>query len=315
MKIQGWGKLSAICFFVTVLVAHAQAATRNQEAEMTAAIEAARAVAKNGPADVALKDQATLKLPEGFVFIPQPQADQMMKAMGNGADTQRIGLIFPKGSDAFVVARYFDSGYVKDEEAKDWNADELLTGVKEGTEAGNKERAELGIAPMEIVGWVQPPSYDAATHRLVWSIESKDKDEPAGAVHGINYNTYVLGREGYLSLNLVTSMDKISADRSIADTLLKATAFNSGKSYGDFNASTDKVAEYGIAALIAGVAAKKLGFLALIAAFVAKFAKIIGIAVIGLFPGLRRYFGRKKAAAANPATVAESAKPVEESVQ
>lgn len=264
---------------------------------MKAATEAAWAVAKQGPADIELKDQATLNLPEGYVFIPQPQADQMLKAMGNGSDPARIGLIFPKGSNAFVVARYFDSGYVKDEEAREWKADELLNGLKEGTEAGNKEREQLGIAPMEIVGWVQPPSYEASTHRLVWSIETREKNAPAGAEKGINYNTYVLGREGYLSLNLVTSMDAMAQDKDIAATLLKATSFNSGKTYADFNAATDKVAEYGIAALVAGVAAKKLGFFALIAAFVAKFAKVIGVAAIGLVAVLRNLFKKKQAPA------------------
>ncbi len=274
--------------------AHAQTPARDPAAEMQAATAAARAAAKSGPADIALQDQATLKLPEGYVFIPQPQADRMLKAMGNGSDPRRIGLIFPPGSEAFVVARYFDSGYVKDEEAKDWKADELLQGLKEGTEERNKERAELGIPPMEVVGWVQPPRYDAGTHRLLWSVETREKGGADGA-RGINYNTYVLGREGYLSLNLVTSLASIDKDKDIAATLLQATSFNSGKTYADFNASTDKVAEYGIAALVAGVAAKKLGFFALIAAFAAKFAKLIGVAAVALLAALRRLFGKKAA--------------------
>lgn len=296
MKIQGWGKFASLLMLVSALTAQAQTGTRDAEAEMKAANEAARAVAKHGPVDIALKDQATLKLPAGFVFIPQPEADQMLMAMGNQADSQRIGLIFPQGSDAFVVARYFDSGYVKDEDAKDWDADELLQGLKEGTEEGNKERAALGIPALEIVGWVQPPSYDAGTHRLVWSIESKDKGGSADSDHGINYNTYVLGREGYLSLNLVTSMAAIGKDKDIAASLLQATSFNSGKTYADFDASSDKVAEYGIAALVAGAAAKKLGFFALIAAFAAKFAKLIAVAAIGLIAMLRGVFKKKRAA-------------------
>jgi uncharacterized membrane-anchored protein len=146
---------------------------------------------------------------------------------------------------------------------------------------------------MEIVGWVQAPNYDSATHRLLWSIESKGKNEPAGSTHGINYNTYVLGREGYLSLNLVTSMDRIADDKGIAATLLDATSFNSGQTYADFNASTDRVAEYGIAALVAGVAAKKLGLFAVLAAFVAKFAKVIAVAVFGGAAALRGIFKKK----------------------
>jgi uncharacterized membrane-anchored protein len=293
MKIQGWSKYASIVMLATALTANAQSPTHDAEAEMKAATDAAKAVAKNGPADITLKDQATLKLPDGYVFIPQPQADQMLKAMGNQADPQRVGLIFPQGSDAFVVVRYFDSGYVKDEDAKDWDAGKLLKGLREGTEEGNKERTARGIPAMEIVGWVQPPAYDAGTHRLVWSIEAKDKGEAAGSDHGINYNTYVLGREGYLSLNLVTSMSAIGKDKDIAASLLRATSFNSGKAYSDFNASTDRVAEYGIAALVAGAAAKKLGLFAVMAAFFVKFAKVIGVAAIGLIAMLRGMFKKK----------------------
>jgi uncharacterized membrane-anchored protein len=274
----------------------AEGGKRDAQAEMAAAMEAARSVAKVGPADIALKDQASLKLPAGYVFIPQPQADQMMKAMGNGLDADRLGIIFPQ-SDAqwMVVARYIHSGYVKDDEARDWKSAEMLEQIKAGTEEGNKERAELGIPAMEIVGWVQPPQYDSQSHRLVWSIESKHKGQPAGADSGINYNTYVLGREGFISMNLITSKQAIEADKPVAATLLAATDFNDGKHYRDFNASTDKVAEYGIAALVAGVAAKKLGLFAVIAAFAAKFAKVIALGAVGAFAGLGKLFKRKKA--------------------
>jgi uncharacterized membrane-anchored protein len=298
MEMKNWKWL--ICSLFAAMLAGlssamAQAPKRDPAAEMSAAFEAAKLVAKRGPVDVALKDQALLKLPVGFVFIPQPEANRIMKAMGNGEDEMRLGLIFPESEGNWlVVVRYFDSGYVRDEEARDWKADEMLAQLKEGTEEQNKERVELGIPPMEIVNWVQPPTYDASTHRLVWSIESRDKGAAANSDNGINYNTYILGREGYISLNLVTSMKFVEEDKPVATALLSGTTFNSGKSYADFNASTDRVAEYGIAALVGGAAAKKLGLFAVIAAFVAKFAKLFGIAAFALIAGIGRFFKRKK---------------------
>lgn len=68
-----------------------------------------------------------------------------------------------------------------------------------------------------------------------------------------------------------------------------------GKRYADFNSSTDKVAEYGLAALVAGVAAKKLGLFAVIAAFLAKFAKVGILAAAALGGGLWKRFRGKKA--------------------
>jgi uncharacterized membrane-anchored protein len=269
----------------------AQAATIDQEAEMKTALAAARAASQSGPSEIALGSQAKLKLPQGYSFIPQPQAGQLLKAMGNGEDSSRLGIVIPPDSDSFVVPRYIDAGYIKDDEAAEWKADELLSGLKEGTEENNKERQARGLTQMEIVGWNQKPSYDKGAHRLVWSIETKDKGTANGE-HGANYNTYVLGREGYLSMNLVSGFDALAANKPFAQTLLAQTSFNPGKTYADFNSSTDKMAEYGIAALVTGVAVKKLGLFAVMAAFFAKFAKLIAIAAFGLVAGARKFFKR-----------------------
>lgn len=295
MKAYQWIKCALLATALSCGLVHGKA---DAQAEMAAAGEAAKAVAKIGPTDIPLKNQATLKLPAGYVFIPQPQADQLLKAMGNGTDSTRLGVIFPDGdSQWMIVPRYIDSGYVKDDDARDWKAKEMLEQIKSGTEETNKERVARGIPEMEIVGWVQQPQYDAQTHRLVWSIESKDKGIPAGENNGVNYNTFVLGREGYISMNLVTGKRTLEQDKPAAATLLAATSFNDGKKYSDFNASTDKVAEYGIAALVAGAAAKKLGFFAVIAAFFAKFFKVIAIAAVAAIAGLGKLFGKKDGAA------------------
>ena len=82
-----------------------------------------------------------------------------MRLMGNQTDGRFIGLVFPL-SDAgqyFITLDYEDSGYIKDDEAKDWDADELLQSLKDGTEAGNEEREKLGIDPIKVTRWVEPP--------------------------------------------------------------------------------------------------------------------------------------------------------------
>ncbi|HET8871136.1 MAG TPA: DUF2167 domain-containing protein [Aquabacterium sp.] len=266
------------------------------ESDMEAAIRSVKASQVVGPADISLRDQATLKLPAGYVWVPEPAAGQMMRAMGNHPDEREMGLIFPQAEDQgwMVVADYEAAGYIKDDEAKDWNVDELFKNLKEGTEEANKDRAARGFSELEIVGWVEKPTYDAAHHRLVWSMSAKDKGAPADAPVGINYNTYALGREGYISLNLLTSLSQVNQDKPHVQTLLSALTFNDGKRYADFNASTDKVAEYGLAALVGGLAAKKIGLFALAAGLLAKFAKVIvlaGAAVAGVFS---KFFKRKK---------------------
>lgn len=253
--------------------------------DATQAQAEARKAAKAGPTDIALADQAVLHLPAGHVFIPQPQAQGLLTAMGNpGSDPRLQGLVFPTSEASwFMTVRYEASGHVKDDDARDWNADELLKSYKEGTEAANEERVKMGVSPIEVIGWAEKPAYDAGTHRLVWAMSSREKGAAADAGEGVNYNTYALGREGYFSLNLVTDLAALPAHKPAAQAMLGALEFNAGRRYADYDEKTDHTAEYGLAALVVGVAAKKLGFFALAAVFFAKFAKfiILGLALAG----------------------------------
>jgi uncharacterized membrane-anchored protein len=236
------------------------ASTANSlEAEQEAAFKAAKAVQKAGPADITLRDQAHLQLPAGYIWVPTPAAAQLMHSMGNRTDDTFIGAIFPADdADWMAVVKFVKEGYIKDDDAKDWNADDLLKSLKEGTEAANEERAKRGIPGIEVTGWAQKPQYEAQTHRLVWSALSKKKGD-TGDRQGVNYNTYALGREGYLSLNLITNAKDLDTYKPDAAKLLAALQYDDGKKYADFNSSTDKVAAYGLAALVAGVAGEEAG--------------------------------------------------------
>jgi uncharacterized membrane-anchored protein len=259
-----------------------------------AAWKAAGEAMQPGPAVITLRDQAQINLPEGYSFIPPKEGAALMSAMGNQTDGNFLGLIFPQ-SDAewFVTVDFDPAGYIKDDDAKDWDADELLENLKDGTEAANEHREKVGVAPIEVTRWIEQPNYDSSNHRLVWSAEIKDKGS-SGEDAGINYNTYVLGREGYVSLNLVTSAAEVEAHKPAARELLAAVNFNEGKRYGDFNESTDKVAAYGLAALVGGVAAKKLGLLATLGVLIAKFGKLLIVGVVALGAGVVKFLKGKK---------------------
>ena len=263
------------------------------QAEYRAAMEAVGKVIQNGPAEIKLLEQGVLKLPTAYAFIPAVEAGRLLRAMGNRPSNDLIGMVVPKDdADWFATLRYIASGYIKDDDAKDWKADELLDNIKTGTEQGNTERISRGLPEIEILGWVEKPAYDPTMHRLVWSLSSKAKGI-ADSDKGVNYNTYTLGREGYISLNWVTALDAIEREKPQARALLAALDFNEGKRYADFNSSTDRVAEFGLAALVAGVAAKKLGLLAVAGLFLAKFAKIIIAAVFVGGGGLFKFFRKK----------------------
>ena len=267
-----------------------------REQAASAARDAAIRAMVRGPASVALRDQGVLKLPEHFGFIERKEAAAVMQAMGNHTGDDFIGLIVPLGKQAqdsdgnwFVTLRYDPAGYIKDDDARHWDAAGLLQSLKEGTEAGNADREREGIPPITLTRWVEVPAYDADSHRLVWSAEVRLKNG-SDPDPGVNYNTYVLGREGYISLDFVTDVASIEQQKPVARQLLAATEFNQGKRYSDFNSSTDKVAAYGLAALVAGVVVKKLGLLALLAAGAIKFWKLIAIAVAVFGASVSRWF-------------------------
>jgi uncharacterized membrane-anchored protein len=281
-------------------LAPAQEAPSPHQQALHAAAVAAREALVKGPATVALRDQATLALPEHFGFVPRQQAAALMRAMGNSVGDEFVGLIYPLGNSSarwFVSVAYRPSGYVKDDDARHWDARKLLQSLKDGTEAANAERARAGVPALVVTRWIEPPAYESESHRLVWCAEAKRKDG-VDSDPTVNYNTYMLGREGYVSLNLITAASTVQGDKAAARQLLQAVDFNSGKRYADFNSSTDKVAAYGLAALVAGVAAKKLGLLALLAATAVKFAKLIAVTVAGLFVGVKRWLKSRTASQA-----------------
>jgi uncharacterized membrane-anchored protein len=128
----------------------------------------------------------------------------------------------------------------------------------------------------------------------VWAMTSREKNAPTTEPQGVNYNTYVLGREGYFTMNLVTSLAELPAHKPAAHAVLAALNFDEGKRYADYNEKSDRTAEYGLAALVVGVAAKKLGMLAAAGLFFAKFAKVIILGLGALGVGAAKLFGGRK---------------------
>jgi uncharacterized membrane-anchored protein len=250
--------------------------------------------ALTGPAKIALRDEATLDLPDSYAFLPEKPGRDFMTRIGNTTDKNFLGLVIPdKMNNWFVMMEFIPDGYVKDDDAKDWKADDLLAGIRQNTDKENEQRRAKNVPELDIVGWIEKPHYDKANHRLIWSIVARNKGATDNGHQIINYRTLALGRNGYIAMVMVTDLDTIATQKPIATTLLSRLSFNSGKRYADFDVSTDKVAEYGLAALIGGLAVKKLGLFALIAAFLLKGAKLIAVAALGGLAWFRRLFRRR----------------------
>lgn len=249
---------------------------------------------QKGPIDIPLAGQAVLHLPAGYEFVPAGQADRLMVALGNTANAHRLGLVASLDKSAHWIGDllWVNEGHVPDGDAKEWKPDAMLENIRQGTDAQNKERLQRGIPALDISGWVEPPTYDAAAHRLVWSLLANIRGAPAGTPQNVNYNTYALGREGFISLDIITNSNAIAQDKVTAHTLLSDIQFDKGRAYSDFNPSTDHLAAYGLAALVGAVAIKKLGLLAVIGVFLLKAWKIGLVLALGGWAAVKRFFGK-----------------------
>ena len=139
-----------------------------------------------GPGEAKLGDQAVLKLPKGYRFLGGQETQRLLKQMGNFPSGAELGLITATAENEqwFMVVRYIDAGYVKDDEAANWDADALMTSIKEGTDEDNKTRQAQGFPPLVIRGWEEKPHYDKAASKVVWAISAQERETV-----GVNYNT------------------------------------------------------------------------------------------------------------------------------
>jgi uncharacterized membrane-anchored protein len=252
-----------------------------------------------------LKDGlATLRLPASFRFLgPEGARRLLVEGWGNppGAAEAVLGMMIPAEISPLakegwgIVITFDEDGYVDDDDAASINYTKLLKEMQEASAEANAERKKQGFPPVRLVGWAEPPSYDAEAHKLYWAKELAFASE---AEHTLNYNIRILGRRGVLVLNAVASMGQLEAIRQQAGGVLDAVEFNEGHRYTDYLPGKDKAAAYGLAGLILGATAAKAGFFKLLLPGILAFKKVIiaGVIALGLF--LKRLFGSKAGARA-----------------
>lgn len=242
---------------------------------------------------------ATLNVPDTFYFLSAEDSEKVLvDAWGNPPGQAVLGMLFPTQYTPFdegswaVTIEYTEDGYISDDDAADMDYPALLKQMQEDVRTSSDERVEMGFEPITLVGWAAPPRYDASAHKLHWAKELKFGSDSNNT---LNYNIRVLGRKGVLVLNFIAAMDQQPTIEQNLNAVLAVADFNDGARYADFDPSVDKVAAYGIGALVAGKVLAKTGLLAAGLIFLKKFGIFI---VVGLFAIIKGVFGRKKTEAA-----------------
>lgn len=232
-------------------------------------------------------DLATLVVPDAFYFLDTGDAETVLVDLwGNIPGQDVLGMLLPSeysplDLDSWAVTiDYTEDGYVSDDDAAEIDYNELLRDMQKDTRNWNEERIDSGYEAVELLGWAEPPHYDAAEKKLYWAKELRFGDMPETT---LNYEIRALGRRGILSMTFIAATNQLDEINAHREQVLSMVAFNEGNRYSDFDPSIDKVAAYGLGALVAGKIAAKTGLIAALVLFLKKFGIFIVIGIAAFF--------------------------------
>lgn len=243
---------------------------------------------QDGPDTATIGSQSKVAVPADCQFTGAQGARTFMLATENPPAGNELGVLLcsddEEESHWFVVFSFDDSGYVRDSDAGELDADAILASLREGTAQGNVERQARGWGTINLDGWQRQPYYDARTNNLTWATRLSDTEGVT-----VNHSVRLLGRGGVMHADLVIDPEQLDATMPAFDAIVTSHSFLPGRRYSEWREG-DKMAEYGLTALIAGGA----GAVAAKSGILGKLVKVIVVAVVGAAAWLRSLFTGKK---------------------
>ena len=240
--------LVALCAFLAMPAAAGMGSYPETEEELQRAYDGLNWRAEPGSYKLS-KSNAVVRLRSGKLILLGSDA-QRYSWLNSGTefpDTEAVLSYDSASARSAVYLEWRDEGYVSDSDWADVNADELLDDYRRGTEAGNRERRDNGLDAMHVVGWLEKPHYDKATHTVTYAIELKDKDGSWANAFALR-----LGRAGYTEFTWVGSIGLLQSAGgrpALLNEALAAHGFEEGARYADFKPG-DAVAAYAIAGMV-----------------------------------------------------------------
>ncbi|HEY8568888.1 DUF2167 domain-containing protein [Microbulbifer sp.] len=235
---------------------------------------------------------ASLEVPESFYYLsPEDSKVVLEEIWGNPESELTLGMLFPAGTTPFdgdswgVTIEYSEEGYIRDDDAAEIDYDDLLRDMQASVREESEYRVDNGYESISLLGWAEPPYYDAGQKKLYWAKELAFGDLETNT---LNYNIRVLGRKGVLVLNFIAGMPELDDIKQSRDAVLSMASFNPGYRYEEFDPAIDKVAAYGLGALVTGKVLAKTGVLAGLLLLLKKVWVVIPLALGALLKLFRR---------------------------
>jgi uncharacterized membrane-anchored protein len=244
------------------------------------------------------ESSSTLSLPPDHAAAFAADAVRFETLLGNSdlASRHVEAVVINRRNEQVIFQSFNDEGYITLDDWKDVDAAAMLETIKDNTEKGNAEKISDGFSPVHVKGWLQQPTLDRDGNTVRWAIAA---DDSGTAI--VNAVALRLGRRGFEKLTWVGDANAYVAQGGELDLMLGSHTFDPGFRYADF-VSGDKVAAYGVGALVAtlvGAKLAKVGLFAGLLVLLKKFGVFAVIALGGLFAKFgRALFGQKQPTAA-----------------
>lgn len=236
-----------------------------------------------------LQDMAQVGIPAGWRFTDGNGTRSLLELYENLTSGSELGMLTTEGLGPWVIFEFDDSGYVKDDEKDQLDADAMMASLQEGQKHGNERRRELGMPELQLLGWAVPPRFNDQTKNLEWALRIGSNNGES-----INYSTRLLGRHGVMKVDLVCSPEEMQSLLPQYQQIIAGHQYLTGHTYAEFRAG-DKMAKYGLTALVAGgaaVAAGKAGLFAKLAGLFGKLGKGIVVVIAGIGLALKGLFSK-----------------------
>jgi uncharacterized membrane-anchored protein len=233
---------------------------------------------------------ASLTLPKGYRMVLGEDSLKEAELLDSTQASDEVeAAIYDPSFDARLILDYVNCGYASIDDWADVDSVAFLKSMQEDTETANIKRKELGFDLLHVVGWLQEPTLDKRTNTVYWAIEllrseNGDKEYPI-----VNSVALRLGRYGYERILWATEKANYVSQGGQLDVILKAHSFDPGTRYEDHSVG-DKIADYGVASLVAatiGAKALKVGGIAI---FFKKFAGLVVVACAMAWGKIKKLF-------------------------
>lgn len=186
------------------------------------------------PARADIGDEAAVRLSGALVMVPPEYAAKLLTVLKRPVAAELQGLLLgAAGMQAPGLIRFIPAGFINANEALAWTPEDILFSLRASVEHRNAEREAQNLPLLEVRRWVQAPRYDPESHQLSWAALILPKDAPRRSGGDITWHAIGFGRDGYVHLTTVASLEKAETVRRDTEAFLIGLSFRPGKTYGD----------------------------------------------------------------------------------